>query len=260
MLESCPSPLRLCVLAIMILASISCGGPPGSPQQGLADSDAPFDVTTKDQVPAVDEAAQAAAVATIEKLGGEADGPRNSEGRITHVSFGRRPELMTDAEAPLFQALTSLEELNLGGTGITDKSLVHLRGMSSLQELSLFFTGVTDAGLKELTSLHSLRRLYIGSTNITDAGLEHLKTLNQLQILDVMDCEALSDAGLLHLHGLSELQTLSLRGTNISDAGAVQLSVLSKLEELHLPSQVNDATISKLKTALPGCMIHKARR
>ena len=66
MLESCPSPLRLCLLAIMILVSISCGGPPDSPQQGPIDSEAPSDVTTKGQVPAVDEAAQAAAVATIE--------------------------------------------------------------------------------------------------------------------------------------------------------------------------------------------------
>jgi hypothetical protein len=253
----------------MIVASISCGSStdsstPGPPEPDANTpvpkptqlADAPAHVATNNQAPVLDEPTQAAVEATIEKLGGTIS--RNDQGRITHASFGLTP--LTDADTPVLRALTGLEELNLGGTEITDKSLAHLQGMSSLQQLSLFLTGVTDAGLKELAALHSLRRLYIGSNNINDAGLAHLTHLTQLQILDVTGCEALSDAGLIHLQALSELQTLSLQGTNISDAGALQLSRLSKLKELYLPSQVNAATVSKLKTALPDCMIHKARR
>ncbi len=48
------------------------------------------------------------------------------------------------------KALTKLEELDLGTTGIGDAGLEHLRGLTQLEQLDLSYTQVTDAGVAEL--------------------------------------------------------------------------------------------------------------
>jgi hypothetical protein len=44
----------------------------------------------------------------------------------------------------------SLQTLNLGGTGVSDKGLKVLAGLRPLSSLDMRDTKVTDAGLKEL--------------------------------------------------------------------------------------------------------------
>ena len=51
---------------------------------------------------------------------------------------------------PTMEGLTSLQNLNLGGTNVTDAGLAHLKGLTDLQNLHLGNTKVTDAGVKEL--------------------------------------------------------------------------------------------------------------
>jgi hypothetical protein len=46
--------------------------------------------------------------------------------------------------------LTSLQELFLDGTAVTDGGLVHLHGLTRLNMLRLTNTKVTDAGVAEL--------------------------------------------------------------------------------------------------------------
>jgi internalin A len=47
-------------------------------------------------------------------------------------------------------ALSQLQTLELGGTGVSDAALVYLQGLSQLQYLDLSGTNVTDQGVKKL--------------------------------------------------------------------------------------------------------------
>jgi len=49
--------------------------------------------------------------------------------------------------------LTTLRQLELMQTNVTDAGLVHLKGLTELQRLNLYATQVTDAGLVNLTAL-----------------------------------------------------------------------------------------------------------
>lgn len=66
---------------------------------------------------------------------------------------------------------------------IDDSALPHLAHLSSLQELYLSNTSVSDDGLRLLGGLHGLRRLYIYHTAISDAGLLNLTRLTALKWL-----------------------------------------------------------------------------
>lgn len=66
---------------------------------------------------------------------------------------------------------------------IDDSALVHLPHLSSLQELCLSNTTVSDEGLRQLWGMHGLRRLYIYHTAISDVGLFSLTRLTGLKWL-----------------------------------------------------------------------------
>ena len=78
-------------------------------------------------------AAEATAIAEIEKLGGKVTVNESSPGRPATV--------------------------NLGSTNVTDAALVHLAGMPRLESLDLHDTRITDAGLIHLEGLTQLQSL-----------------------------------------------------------------------------------------------------
>ena len=54
------------------------------------------------------------------------------------------------SELQALTSLTNLIHLNVGGTRITDQSLLCLRSISSLRKLNLHQTQITDQGLEHL--------------------------------------------------------------------------------------------------------------
>ncbi len=156
----------------------------------------------------------------------------------------------TDADlAERLEGLTTLRELNLDKTQITDKGLVHLRGLSSLQNLSLCNTQITDAGLMHLKDLIQLKLLHLHETQVTDAGLLRLKKLTNLQRLDLGKTQ-LTNVGLVYLKGLTNIKGLNLNWTQVTDDGLVHIKGLNNLEWLNLyGTQVGDAGIAHLKGA-----------
>jgi hypothetical protein len=80
--------------------------------------------------------------------------------------------------------LTSLKKLDLGGTSVTDASLIHITGLQNLAELSLQGSGfqngeaiseITDKAVKHLVKLKGLRSLNIKSTRISAEGVKQLE-------------------------------------------------------------------------------------
>ena len=116
-------------------------------------------------------ASRDAAVAAIEKLGGELV----FDGSGSEISADLHGTDVTDAELVHLKDLTSLQWLNLSEPGVTDAGLVHLKELTSLQTLFLSGTRVTDAGLVHLKDLTSLQKLIVIGTQVTDAGVEELR-------------------------------------------------------------------------------------
>jgi len=189
------------------------------------------------------------------------DESRSRPGAVTDAEpsrdkLDRSGTQTTDADlARRLEGLTSLGELKLQDTNITDAGLAHLKGLTSLELLYLGKTQITDAGLAHLKNLTALRHLCVHETQVSNAGLEQLKSLTSLQYLCLHDTQV-SDAGLAHLKGLTSLQTLYLHNTQISDAGLVHLKGLTSLRQLNLRStKVSTAGLADLKEALPNCRI-----
>jgi internalin A len=116
--------------------------------------------------------------------------------------------------------LTSLSQLDLSNTDVTDVGLRHLSGLTKLTDLNLDYTRVTHVGLEHLEGLNELEVLGLNGTRITDAGLFHLRQLTKLQSLELW-IASVTDAGLMHLKGLTLRQE------------ARERRIISKCETFH---------------------------
>ena len=79
----------------------------------------------------------------------------------------------------------NLEQLDLGGTRITDAGIAHLRGMTKLKKLNLQGAALTDEGTRHLANMTELEELNLYGTKVTNVGVEVLKDLKHLSIVDL---------------------------------------------------------------------------
>jgi hypothetical protein len=133
---------------------------------------------------------------------------------ITEIGGTVMPLAMTDDSLVV--------DFHLGGTGLTDDGLVHVKALPKVYELNLKDTQITDAGLAHLAQLATLTRLHLEKTKVTDEGLVHLKDLGNLEYLNLYGT-AVTDAGLEHLKGLGNLKKLYLWQSQATDEGVAKL-------------------------------------
>jgi Leucine-rich repeat (LRR) protein len=204
---------------------------------------------------------QTAAVAVIEKLGGDVTlDDKSSSKPVIAVSLDGEP--VTDNELIHLENLTNLQSLVLSRTRVTEAGLVHVEGLTNLQVLSLQGTRLSDGGspgpgLAHLKGLANLRWLDLSGVQLDDAGLEPLNGLTNLQTLDLSGT-SVTDAGLMNLSELRRLRWLNLSyNTQLTDAGLEPLKGLTNLRVLDLSgTHVNDAAVKDLQAALPKCTIY----
>src|SRR5207302_490346 len=101
------------------------------------------------KAPAAGPAAQAAAIAQIEKLGGRVQEIAQNDDHL-EVSYHLSGASVTDAALAPLDHLKKVVHLDLGQTSVTDAGLLHIRGLTELSELHLEGTKVTDRGLAAL--------------------------------------------------------------------------------------------------------------
>ena len=189
-----------------------------------------------------------------------------ADAAIVMVQVGRLPGLkavfvgQSGVSGPMLVDLkgqTSLSQLELSETRVTDAGLAHLRGLTGLSELRLEDTPVTDAGLAHLRGLTGLTELWLDHTPVTDAGLEHLKGLTNLTYLHLSHTQ-ITGSGLVHLKGLTKLQVLDISGTHVTDVGLEHLKALPELGELDLSgTEVTDAAVKKLREELAATSVSR---
>jgi Leucine-rich repeat (LRR) protein len=141
------------------------------------------------------------------------------------VAFG-------DAGMAGFKNMTTLKELYLRGTSITDEGVKNLSGLTNLIELDLSDVNITDEGVASLAGLTNLRKLSLQGADLTDAGIDALRNMSQLEELSLYRTKV-SNAGLAKLAALKNLRSLDLRYSRATGAGVRELtSNLPKVDVL----------------------------
>jgi internalin A len=118
--------------------------------------------------------------------------------------------------------LPKLENLYLGDSLATDKTLANLEEMKDLAILDCEGHNITDSGIEHLRDKSKLKRLNLIFQPISDAGLEHLSVLTNLVYLNLCNTK-ITDAGLEHLKKLKALRKLDIQYTNVTDQGLKDL-------------------------------------
>ncbi|XP_070709452.1 uncharacterized protein [Pempheris klunzingeri] len=154
--------------------------------------------------------------------------------------------------------LSSLQTLNLDGTGVTESSLEHLATHPALSSLSLAGIPVDDGNqaLQIISGLKLTQLTLPGRHLVTDSGLSFLCRLHLLLELDLTDYTQVTDQGVNQLSTMTRLKKLSLSNTQVTDAGLPSLCGLLELQELCLDrTAVTSRGVSELITCLPHLQV-----
>ncbi|XP_046825969.1 F-box/LRR-repeat protein 2-like [Vespa crabro] len=95
-------------------------------------------------------------------------------------------QISDEAVESMFEFLTTLTDLSLEKTAITDKSLLAMveHGVTAIEYLDLRYChGITDYGLMLLRPLRSMKRLWIlGCRSITERGLASFRERMEIDL------------------------------------------------------------------------------
>ncbi|XP_037312297.2 uncharacterized protein si:ch73-173p19.1 [Pungitius pungitius] len=162
------------------------------------------------------------------------------------------------ADVAALAELSSLQTLNLDGTGVTESSLEHLATHPALSSLSVAGIPVADGdrALQIISGLKLTQLTLPGRHSVTDGGLLFLSRLSVLLELDLTDYTQVTDQGVRHLSAMSRLRKLSLSNTQVTDAGLPALRGLQELQELCLDrTAVTSRGVAELVTCLPHLQV-----
>lgn len=95
--------------------------------------------------------------------------------RIPFCDKGEECPAATDIDLDRIAEFSTLTELFVTRSEVTDAGLKQLSGLVRLKVLELHAPAVTDAGLEHLTGLKSLLVLKLGETQVTRAGVERFR-------------------------------------------------------------------------------------
>ena len=154
--------------------------------------------------------------------------------------------------------ITTLEDLVLDESNISDTDLKLLATLTRLKRLSLARTPITDDGLAHLSELPVLATLILNSSyHVTDKGLETLERMKHLEDVSLLDT-TVTLPGLVSLsgrhttlqinspHGVLGDRKLALSGTEITDDGLLRLYNASQLQGVELPQRITDRGLRHL--------------
>jgi internalin A len=142
---------------------------------------------------------------------------------------------------------TTLEEVYLSHSDVSDHGLTDLEGMRKMKRLTVESCYLTDAGVKSIGKLKDLEALAIrGAPRITDACMKDIAGLSKLNRLDLRGC-AISDRGLVAIKGL-QLQFLGLDSTKITDRSVDVFNDIATLTELEVRNtKLTNSALVKIK-------------
>jgi Leucine-rich repeat (LRR) protein len=163
------------------------------------------------------------------------DCPEISDGVLAHLGQVRglsildlRKTRITGSGLKFLGRLAALNQLNLAGTPLEDDMLQGIASWSAARlNLNLSGSGITNRGLPHVQGIIGLVNLDLSGTAITDEAANVLAGMTGLQSLR-LDDTAVTDRTLAALAKLPKLWSLSLRNTKITDDG-MQLLVANPM-------------------------------
>lgn len=175
--------------------------------------------------------------------------------QITKVDL--RKTSFDESQLGQFRNLSTLVELNLMESKISDDALRYVGEIRSLRKLNVAATKVNGKGFRFLGGLNDLQSLLCGGSPIRDESMPHLISLSQLSELGLIDTQ-IGDEGLFQLSKLKTLNELRLNGTKVTDAGIRALLKLKQLRKLEIRNtKVSKSVIVAFRKAVPGCEVIK---
>jgi len=173
--------------------------------------------------------------------------------------------------------ITSLEKLEVRGTGISkdvlalvsnlpNLTMLNLTKCSHIKDVDLDFLAntklrtlhlsgnrqITDEGVAHVARIATLEKLSLGKTNITDRAMVDVAKLVKLRVLDLLDCDQITSGGFAQLSTLTNLVRLFGNLMPMTDEALRHLACLSKLEKLNLSfcANVTDTGVSYIAAGM----------
>ena len=134
----------------------------------------------------------------------------------TDILLDRDLEEVTSAEGA--EGFDEVQELNLGGAGITDLGVARLSKFPKLTKLELASSGVTNVGLEVIKDLPELRTLGLSRTKADDRIMATIASHPGIKELNISGT-AVTDFGLNELEKLDDLEVLDISSTSITGSG-----------------------------------------
>lgn len=120
--------------------------------------------------------------------------------------------------------LEQLKSLNLNTSNTNDEHLKIIGQMTTIEDLDLSVTDVTDLGMPYLESLSNLKHLRLKETSITEGCLSSLVKLGKLETLNLKGID-IRDQSVIILGGLTNLEQV------VFSSEWLTLGALEKLKE-----------------------------
>jgi hypothetical protein len=152
-----------------------------------------------------------------------------------------------DHDLSLVEGLTSIRDVGLNHSRVTDRGLAHLAGLTGIEWLILSNSLVTDDGLAHLRNLPKVKTLFLLGTSVGDAGMGHLRGMTQLDRVGMSNTQV-GDEGIATLSAaLGQARWVCFCNTRMTGASLAHLAKLPKLETLHTGQvQIADADLPPL--------------
>eukprot|EP01125_Pyxidicula_operculata_P000566 TRINITY_DN10572_c0_g1_i1.p1 TRINITY_DN10572_c0_g1~~TRINITY_DN10572_c0_g1_i1.p1 ORF type:complete len:446 (+),score=29.09 TRINITY_DN10572_c0_g1_i1:146-1339(+) len=176
--------------------------------------------------------------------------------KLTYLNFQNCKKISDQTALVLSNYCTQLLYLNLRGTNITDKSIIHIsEKCSSLRDLSLGSCyHITDHGVQTIAKLEYLETLCLSDCgSVTNYSMERvIRQCRNLRMLDLCKTHV-NDFTILTIHSFSsKLQILDVTGA-ISLANGplitlIQKTPLLRIINLSFCTRVRDSVLHELGT------------
>ncbi len=128
-----------------------------------------------------------------------------------------------------------LQDLNLSGTKITNRSIVILSAIKSLKLLNVSYTLIDDDGMSHIGRNQDLEVLSLSGTQVTDSSMDELKNLSSLKVLS-LENTLITDSGLDDLKDVPDLVSVYLKGSKVTVEGMTKLQEEMPDLRIHHPN------------------------
>ena len=124
----------------------------------------------------------------------------------------------------IYSLLGDVHEMEsiIGHWSITDRNLSQLSALKKLQQLQAGGSAITDSGMETIAHFPKLTGLYLWNTQITSRGIRYLESTPLLERLDLTNAP-IDDDAIETLGSLKRLTCLDISGTKITEKGCEKL-------------------------------------